>query len=214
MKNGGADIIIIETMMDIKEMKAAIIGAKTTGLPIVATMTSDETLRTVLGTSPEAFAIMAASAGADCIGANCSLGIEGIYKAILTMGKVTSLPLIAQPNAGMPVLKGAETVFPASPDEMASFVPKLVHAGVRVLGGCCGTTSEHIRKMGKVFKRLKPAPERDVSFTTLSSRTAFLTFGKGLPPVVIGERINPTGRKALAGEIKEGKTSGIRNEAR
>ncbi|MBI2412534.1 MAG: homocysteine S-methyltransferase family protein [Deltaproteobacteria bacterium] len=214
LKEGGADLVIIETMMDIKEMKAAIMAARSVGLPVAATMTFDQTMRTVLGTPPESFAIMAAALGADCIGANCSLGIEGIYQAISAMSRVVDIPLIVQPNAGIPVLKGTETVFPASPEEMASFVPKLVDAGVRVLGGCCGTTPEHIRKMGAAFKSLKPVTREKKNFTALASRTSFTLFGAGLPPIVIGERINPTGRKALAQEIKEGKTAGIRNEAR
>ncbi|HAO93951.1 MAG: 5-methyltetrahydrofolate--homocysteine methyltransferase [Deltaproteobacteria bacterium GWC2_56_8] len=214
LKLGGADLAIIETMMDIKEMKAAIMAAKSVGLPVVATMTFDQTMRTVLGTPPESFAIMAAALGADCIGANCSLGIEGIYQAVSAMSKVVDIPLIAQPNAGLPMLRGTETVFPASPEEMASFVPKLVDSGVRVLGGCCGTTSEHIRKMGTIFKSLQPVRRERKNFTALASRTSFTLFGGGLPAIVIGERINPTGRKALAQEIKEGKTAGIRNEAR
>ncbi|MBZ0220718.1 MAG: homocysteine S-methyltransferase family protein [Candidatus Methylomirabilis sp.] len=214
LKEGGADLVIIETMMDLREMKAAIKGAKAAGLPVVATMTFDETMRTVLGTPPESFAIAAASLGADCVGANCSLGIEGIYKAILAMSKVVSIPLIAQANAGIPVLKGTETVFPASPEEMAAFVPRLAGAGVRVLGGCCGTTPEHIRKMGDAFRSSKPAPAREAGFTALSSRTSFISFGGAFQPIIIGERINPTGRKLLAAEIKEGKTAGIRNEAR
>ncbi|HXI10550.1 MAG TPA: homocysteine S-methyltransferase family protein, partial [Thermodesulfobacteriota bacterium] len=214
LKEGGADLFIIETMMDIKEMKAAIIACKSTGLPVVATMTFDETMRTVLGTPPESFAIMAASLGADCIGANCSLGIEGIHRAVSAMSKVVGTPLIAQPNAGIPFLDGDRTVFPASPEEMASFVPKLVEAGVVVLGGCCGTGPDHIRRMGEVFRRHKPAKRAAPGFTALSSRTSFTLFGAGLPPVIIGERINPTGRKVLAQEIKEGKTASIRNEAR
>lgn len=215
LKDGGADLIIIETMMDIKEMKAAIIGARSTGLPVVATMTFDETMRSVLGTPPESFAIMAEALGADVIGANCSLGIEGIYKAVLAMSRVCSIPLIAQPNAGIPFLKEGRTVFPASPAQMASFVPKLVEAGVRVIGGCCGTSPEHIVEMGRVLRSLPPAPlKRPAAFSSLSCRTSFTLFGGGLPAVIIGERINPTGRKALAQEIKEGKTSGIRGEAR
>lgn len=156
LKEGGADLVIIETMMDLREMKAAIKGAKSSGLPVVATMTFDETMRTVLGTPPESFAIAAASLGADCVGANCSLGIEGIYKAILAMSKVVSIPLIAQANAGIPVLKGTETVFPASPEEMAGFVPRLAEAGVRVLGGCCGTTPEHIHAIADAVAGLPP----------------------------------------------------------
>lgn len=214
LKEGGVDLIIIETMMDIKEMRAAIIGARSTGLPVVATMTFDETMRTVLGTPPESFAIMAEAAGAAVIGANCSLGIEGIHKAVLAMSRVSSLPLIAQPNAGIPELRDNKTVFPASPEDMAAYVPKLVEAGVRVLGGCCGTSPEHIKMMAGVFRSLSPASARQAGFTGLASRTSFTLFGGGFSPVVIGERINPTGRKALAQEIKEGKTAGIRNEAR
>ncbi|TAN63339.1 5-methyltetrahydrofolate--homocysteine methyltransferase [bacterium] len=215
LKKGGVDLIIIETMMDIKEVKAAVIAAKSTGLPVAVTMTFDETMRTVLGTPPESFAIIAASLGADLIGANCSLGVEGIFKAITAMSKVTSVPFIAQPNAGMPVLRGKETVFPASPDEMAAYAKRFAEAGVRALGGCCGTTPEHIKKMGAAFKKAKPKSAKTaLSFTSLASRTSFLTFGGGLTPIVIGERINPTGRKALAEEIRQGLTSGIRNEAR
>lgn len=214
LKEGGVDLIIIETMMDIKEMRAAIIGARSTGLPVVATMTFDETMRTVLGTPPESFAIMAEAAGAAVIGANCSLGIEGIHKAVLAMSRVSSLPLIAQPNAGIPELRDNKTVFPASPEDMAAYVPKLVEAGVRVLGGCCGTSPDHIKMMAGVFRSLPPAAVRQAGFTGLASRTSYTLFGGGFSPVVIGERINPTGRKALAQEIKEGKTAGIRNEAR
>ncbi len=214
LEEGGADLIIIETMMDLKEMKAAIIAGRSVGLPVCATMTFDHTMRTVLGTSPEAFAITAASLGADLIGANCSLGIEGIHQALVAMRRVVSIPFIAQPNAGLPVLKGTETVFPASPEEMAAFVPKLVETGVRVLGGCCGTTPEHIKKMGEVFRSLPPAARKTPPFTAFASRTAVTLMGGGLPPIIIGERINPTGRKAFAAEMRDGKTTGIRNEAR
>ncbi len=214
LKQGGVDLFIIETMMDIKEMKAAIIGARATGLPVAATMTFDETMRTVLGTPPESFAIMAASLGVACLGANCSLGIEGIYKAIRAMSAVVDTHLIAQPNAGMPQLRGTETVFPASAEEMAAWAERLALSGVRVLGGCCGTTPEHIKAMGDAFRAAHPSSARKRAFTALSGRTAFTLFGGALPAIVIGERINPTGKKALAQEIKEGKTAGIRNAAR
>ncbi len=211
---GGVDLFIIETMMDIKEMKAAIIAARETGLPVVATMTFDESMRTILGTSPEVFAVVADALGVDCAGANCSLGIDGIYRALAAMSTVTDLPLIAQPNAGIPVLKGTETVFPATPEEMAEYVPRLVSVGVRILGGCCGTTPEHISMMGADFRSLKAEKREPKRFTALASRTTVALFGGGLPPITVGERINPTGRKKLAEEIKEGKISIIRKEAR
>lgn len=216
LKGGGADLLVIETMMDLKEMKAAIIAAKSTGLPVVATMTFDNSMRTILGTSPEAFAVTASALGVDALGANCSLGIEGIFEALSAMGKVTDLPLIAQANAGIPVLKDdGETVFPATPEDMADFVPNLVGAGARIIGGCCGTTDVHINKMAKALKALTiDRPSKKANFTALASRGEVRVFGPGLRPITIGERINPTGKKSLAEEIKEGKTARIRTEAK
>jgi 5-methyltetrahydrofolate--homocysteine methyltransferase len=153
--------------------------------------------------------------GADCIGANCSLGIEGIYEAVKAMSRVTDLPLIAQPNAGMPVLEGGETVFPAKPEDMVPYVTRLARTGVRAIGGCCGTTPEHIKAMGKELRSLKPERGgKTPLFTVLASRTAYTAFGGNERPVIVGERINPTGREALAQELKEAKTAIIRNEAR
>ena len=217
LKDGAADLIIIETMMDIREMKAAIIAAKASGLPVVATMTFDETMRTVLGTPPEVFAIVAEGLGVDVIGANCSLGIEGIYKAIVAMSKVTNLPLIAQPNAGIPYLKDGKTIFPATPEEMTEYVPKLLDAGVRVIGGCCGTTPEHIKVMKSGVRSQGSgvrSPKSEINTTRLASRSRFTVFGNSYSPVIVGERINPTGKKLLQQEIKERKTSIIRKEAK
>lgn len=217
LKDGGVDLIIIETMMDIREMKAAIIAAKSLNLPVAATMTFDETMRTVLGTPPEVFAIVAEGLGADVIGANCSLGIEGIYKAVLAMSRVSGLPLIAQPNAGIPYLKDGKTIFPASPSDMAEYVPKLLDAGVRVIGGCCGTTPEHIKMMAErvtVYKSEIRNQKSEIQYTRLASRSGYAAFGRNTCPVIIGERINPTGKKTLQQEIRERKTSIIRKEAK
>ena len=214
LKEGGADLFIIETMMDLKEIKAAIIAAKGEGLPVIATMTFDQTMRTMLGTSPEAFAVTAEGLGADVIGANCSLGIDGIFNVIAAMSNVTTLPLIAQANAGIPELKGEETVFPDSPEDMAERVTELANAGVRVLGGCCGTTDKHIAVMAKAFRKVHPVSRGEHTFTALASRSKVTLFGTGLAPIIIGERINPTGRKKFAAQIKDGKTSMIREEAR
>lgn len=221
LKAGGVDCIIIETMMDIREMKAVILATKGVHLPVLATMTFDETGRTVLGTPPEVFAIVAEAMGVDAVGANCSLGVEGIHRALESMARVTQLPLISQPNAGIPIIEEGKTLFPATPEEMASYVPKLVALGVRVIGGCCGTTPEHINKMGEevreINSRLKegPLPSRAESISTrLTSRIQSVSFGGGNPPIIVGERINPTGKKALSQEIRDGKTSIIRKEAR
>lgn len=216
LAEAGANCIIIETMLDIKEMKAAIIAAKSTGLPVIATMTFDETMRTVLGTSPEVFAVAAESIGADIIGANCSLGAEGIYTALKAMSNVTDLPLIAQPNAGIPFLRDGKTIFPASPREMAEYVQKFLEIGAAVLGGCCGTTPEHIREIKSKVQgaRRKVNGFKSAPKTKLASRSKIVMFGGNAIPIIIGERINPTGKKALALEIAESKTSIIRKEAR
>ncbi|HHL40702.1 MAG TPA: 5-methyltetrahydrofolate--homocysteine methyltransferase [Deltaproteobacteria bacterium] len=214
LKDGGVDLFIIETMMDIKELKAAVMAARSTGLPVAATMTFDESMRSVLGTPPEAFAAVASSLGAALIGANCSLGADGILRAVRAMADVTDTPLIAQPNAGIPVLKGGETVFPATPEEMAEYAPRFAAAGVRVLGGCCGTTPEHIRAMGSAFRALETYRPARRPFTVLASRTGAVTLGGGGRPVVIGERINPTGKKAFSEEIKAGGTALLRKTAR
>jgi len=214
LKEGGADLALIETMMDIREVKAAIMAAKAAGLPVAVTMTFDETMRTVLATSPEAFAVMAGALRVDLLGANCSLGSEGILKALSAMAAVTDTPLMAQPNAGLPFLKDGETVFPDSPSKMADFVPAFLKAGVRAMGGCCGTSPDHIAEIGKAFRAGKSAIIAPKNFGALGSRTGITLFGGNEPPIVIGERINPTGKKKFALDIKEGKTTRIRDEAR
>ncbi|MFQ5428557.1 MAG: homocysteine S-methyltransferase family protein [Thermodesulfobacteriota bacterium] len=215
LKDGGADLVIIETMMDLREVKAAIMAAVDVGLPVAVTMTFDETMRTVLGTSPEAFAITAGALGVDLLGANCSLGSEGLLQAITAMRSVTDMPLMAQPNAGIPFLDDSgETVFPDTPEEMVSFVPAFADKGVRAFGGCCGTTPAHIEELAKAFRATKPAAIEKKAFGALASRTDFRLFGGENPPIVIGERINPTGRKTFAQEIKDRKISRIRQEAR
>lgn len=214
LKAGGADVILIETMMDIKEVKAAIIAAKELDMPVFVTMTFDQTLRSVLGSSPESFTAMCDALQVDALGANCSLGIDGILEAIKKMAPYTDIPLMAQANAGLPQLVDNKTVFPDSPSDMVKFVKPLVEAGVRVLGGCCGTTSDHMKAMGEEFKSLKPVINEKRNFGLISSRTEILKIGKGNKPIIIGERINPTGKKALQEEIKNNKTKIIRTFAR
>lgn len=220
IKRGGADLVIIETMMDIKEVKAAIIAMKdATGLPVFVTMTFEENMRSLLGTTPEVFAIVASSLGVSALGANCSLGMEGICRAVKKMREVVDLPLIAQANAGIPTIKDRETCFPDTPEDMARWVPELLEVGVRVIGGCCGTTPEHMKRIAREVDRcVKEGRDRavynPVKGSFLASRTSYVVFGSGMPPLVVGERINPTGRKTLSREIREGKTTIIRKEAK
>jgi len=214
----GADLITLETFLDIKEARAAIIAirAVSADIPIIAMLTFDDKGRSVLGTPPESAAITLEAAGADIVGSNCGLGIEGIHEILSAMRRVSRLPLIAQANAGLPLLKEGKTIFPATPDEMTAYHDRMLALGVRVIGGCCGTTPAHIRAIktalaGKDQSFRVSGPAEGI--TWLSSRGGFTALGGGKPVAIIGERINPTGKKAFAAELREGKVSYIRREA-
>ncbi|PLX86190.1 MAG: 5-methyltetrahydrofolate--homocysteine methyltransferase [Desulfuromonas sp.] len=210
----GADLISFETFLDIRELRAAVIAAREhSDLPLMAMMTFDDGGRTVLGTPPEAAAVTLEGLGVDLIGTNCGLGIDGVYEILAQMRAVTSLPLIAQANAGLPVLRDGETVFPASPEEMTRYHDRLAQTGVRVLGGCCGTTPEHIRAMKTALQGTDCRWEAPQKSAYLSSRSQVVAVGLHDPCVVIGERINPTGKKTYSEELRQGKTAYVRREA-
>jgi 5-methyltetrahydrofolate--homocysteine methyltransferase len=214
----GADFITFETFLDIKEIRAGIIAVReiSRDIPIVAQLTFDDNGRSVLGTPPEAAAITLEAAGADIIGSNCGLGVDGIYEILAAMRRVTRLPLICQANAGLAQLKEGKTVFPATPQDMVAYHDRLLELGVRIIGGCCGTTPAHIRAMrealaGRDQSWRECGPPRGVTF--LSSRGGHAVIGGESPVAIIGERINPTGKKGFAAELAEGKVSYIRREA-
>ncbi len=214
----GADIITLETFLDIKEIRAAIIAIRdiSSDIPIIAMLTFDDNGRSVLGTPPEAAAITLEAAGANIVGSNCGLGVDGIYNVLCAMRKVTSLPLISQANAGLPLLIDGKTVFPGTPDEMTAYHDRMLELGVRIIGGCCGTTPNHIRAIREALNgKNRPfrVPCNNTSVTFLSSRTGYVAIGGEYPAAIIGERINPTGKKTFAAELREGKISYIRREA-
>jgi len=216
--SAGADLITLETFLDIKECRAAVIAIRevSTTIPIIAMLTFDDNGRSVLGTPPEAAAITLTAAGADIVGSNCGLGVDGIYDILCRMRQVTGLPLISQANAGLPQLVGDRTVFPGTPDEMVAYHERMIALGVRVIGGCCGTTPAHIRamKLALVSRRSAWLPDVQGSGKTfLSSRSGWATVGAGTATAIIGERINPTGKKLYSLELREGKVAYIRREA-
>ncbi|MDX9833499.1 MAG: homocysteine S-methyltransferase family protein, partial [Anaerolineae bacterium] len=211
---GGADLISMETFLDVRELRAAVIACREfSKLPIIAQMTFDDAGRTVLGTPPEAAAVTLDALGADIIGSNCGLGIDGIYAILEKMRTVTSRPLIAQANAGLPQLVDGQTVFPGTPEEMTAYHDRLIALGARVIGGCCGTTPAHIRAIRDALdgRAQRWTPPKRRAF--LSSRSAVVEIGGAAPCAIIGERINPTGKKAYSAELREGKTAYIRREA-
>ncbi|UCG38528.1 MAG: homocysteine S-methyltransferase family protein [bacterium] len=213
----GADLIILETFTDIKEIRAAVIAARALAdIPVIALMTFEPSGLTLLGSSPEAAAVTLEAVGADAVGSNCGLGPDGILEVLRRMAAVTRLPLVAMPNAGMPRLEGDRTVFPASPEEMAVPVADFLGLGASVMGGCCGTTASHIARMRERLDSLPGRSDRlltDPSATRLSSRSGLLFLGGASPLRAIGERLNPTGRKALAQSVRSGKFDPYREEA-
>ena len=210
----GADLLSLETFLDIRELRAAVIACKEfSRLPVMALMTFDDGGRTVLGTPPEAAAITLDALGVDVIGSNCGLGIDGIYAILEKMRSVTSRPLIAQANAGLPMLIDGETVFPGTPEEMTAYHDRLLALGVRVIGGCCGTTPAHIQAMQQALTGRSQVWNPPARRGYLSSRSGFVPLGPEAPCAIIGERINPTGKKLYSAELREGKTAYIRREA-
>jgi len=212
----GVDLVVIETISDLKEMRAAVVAAKeAVSVPIMATMTFQEDGRTLLGTSPEAAAVCLESMGVSIIGANCGTGPETMVQVLRELKRSTGAKVAAQPNAGMPRLEAGRTVFPLTPEEMADYYVRLIKEGADVIGGCCGTTPQHMRAMIKAVRDIKPASAAPrLESTVLSSRSRVVRIGNGCFPVVIGERINPTGRKKLSGELMEGKLDAVLKEAR
>ncbi len=211
--DAGVDLFSLETFMDIKELKAAIVAIRElTDKPIIAMMTFAEDGRTILGTSPEVFAKTVEVMDVDVIGANCSVGPDLLNEFVKRMADVTDKPLIIQPNAGIPRLVDGKTIFPVEPEEFASYADEFREYAA-IVAGCCGTSPEHIRLLAKKLKG-KPARKRNIKKSTvLTSRTDLVHIGYGNPVVFIGERLNPTGKKHLKEQLKEGKTGLYRKEA-
>ena len=214
LAEAGADFLIIETCIDIQEMRAALLAAKDAcNLPIICQLSYSEDGRTVTGTDPQSAAVILDAMGASIIGVNCSLGPEQLVPVVKTLAENCRVPISVQPNAGMPYLEDGKTKFPMDAKTFGSWGIKLVEAGATYLGGCCGTTPEHIKELANVVKNLTPIPRRFNRPLMLASRSKTVVIDKSLPTVLIGERINPTGRKKLAAEIREGSLLGVKKDA-
>jgi 5-methyltetrahydrofolate--homocysteine methyltransferase len=215
LDRAGVDMIVIETVIDIQEMRAALLAAKTASpKPVFCQLSFGADGRTLTGTDPRTAAIILEAMGADVIGANCSLGPAQLLPVVAELAAASSLPVSVQPNAGMPELVNGQTIFPMSSAEMAKWIPQLVAAGATYIGGCCGTTPEHIKAIKAAVATGISLPVRTAdNRTALASRSRTVYLGAGLPTVIIGERINPTGRKALAAEIRGGSFAAVKREA-
>lgn len=207
-----ADLIIIETMNDSYETKAALLAAKeNSDLPIIVTNAYGEDGKLMTGASPEAMALMLEGMGADAIGANCSLGPRQLCGVVEKLLEYSSVPVVLKPNAGLPKAVDEKTVYDITPDEFASDVASLVERGVRVVGGCCGTTPDYIKALVEKTKQLRPIPIKEKNITAVSSYTHAVVFEKS--PILIGERINPTGKKRFKEALLENDMDYILNEA-
>ena len=198
-----ADLVIIETMSDAYEAKAALLAAKENcDLPVVVTFTFDSTGKLLTGSNIPAALLLAESLGADAVGINCSLGPEQMESFVDEMLTLTNLPIVINPNAGLPVSVNGETSYPVGPEEFYAYMERFAEKGAAILGGCCGTTPEHIRLLAERLKN-KPVKERHIEKkTVVSSYTHTVTFGAR--PILIGERINPTGKPRLKQALREG----------
>ncbi len=211
----GADYLLIETCIELQEMRAALLACKDAcDLPVICQMSYSEDGRTVTGTDPQTAAVVLSAMGADIIGVNCSLGPEQLIPIVKELAENCTCPISVQPNAGMPHLVNGETVFPMTPEDMGKWAPKLIEAGATFIGGCCGTTPAHIAAVKKAVANM-PDPVRKAPSTdlALASRSKTIFIGKDLPTRLIGERINPTGRKKLGAEIKNGSFISVKREA-
>ncbi|MDI6725489.1 MAG: homocysteine S-methyltransferase family protein [Smithellaceae bacterium] len=212
---GGVDLFALETMIDIQEARAALLAVKELCAHYtIVTMTLEKNGRTLGGADPVTALITLQSLGADAVGCNCSAGPETMVGYIAAMKPYATVPLAAKPNAGMPILSEGKTIFPMTPGEFSFFARDLVAAGVNVLGGCCGTTPDHIRELKKGLAGLAPVSPLRTSLGALSSARRHQLIGLDKPLLIVGERINPTGKKDLQEELLAGKVSLVRKMAR
>lgn len=214
LAGAGVDLFVVETMMSLQECRAAVLAIREVcDLPIMVTLTYNEDGRTLFGTPPETAVVVLQSLGVDAIGVNCSTGPMEMVPLLKKMAEYATVPLIAKPNAGLPELEGKKTVYRMTPQEFAEAGAALVDAGASIVGGCCGTTKEHIRMLHDAVKGKKPQEPLKKHRRILASerRNVEITLDGGF--LVVGERINPTGKKKLQAELKEGKLDLVREMA-
>ncbi len=233
LAEAGADLLVVETMMSLQECRAALIAAKETcDLPVMVTMTFESDGRCLFGTDAETAMVVLQSLGADAVGANCSTGPKEMAKVIVAMKKVAKVPVIAKPNAGLPKLDAdGNTVYEMTPEAFGEQMKYVIEAGATIVGGCCGNTPEHIGKLAETVAKM-PSLQKDDDQRTktedeatpdkesgmdaktngiryLTSERQTLSFGLDGRFMIVGERINPTGKKKFQQLIREGDFSKV-----
>ncbi len=207
----GADLVLIETMNDSYETKAALLAAKENcDLPVFVCNAYGEDGKLMTGASPAAMVALLEGMGADAIGVNCSFGPDKLEAVTAEYLQHASVPVILKPNAGLPRSENGQTVFDIGPDDFAAQMAAAVTRGVRMAGGCCGTTPVHIAALAQAVSGLQPLPQAAKTAVCISSFAKTVTFGE--KPVLIGERINPTGKKRLKQALTEGDMAYVLSE--
>ena len=211
LEAAGVDLFVVETMMSLQECRAAVLAIREISeLPIMVSLTYQGDGRTLYGTTPEIATVVLQELGVDAIGINCSTGPEDMILPVKKMAEYATIPVFAKPNAGLPRLENGKTVFDTTPEEFALCGKKLVEAGAGCLGGCCGTTPLHIKALAEAVSAMAVP-------TVLKTKRRVLTSERGMAEIlmdgnfmVIGERINPTGKKKLQAELREGSLNMVR----
>ena len=201
-EQAGADLIHIETMSDSYEVKAAVLAAKeNTSLPVFATMIFDEKGKLLTGGDVPAVVTMLEGLRVDALGINCGMGPEQMLPILEDILKYASVPIIVKPNAGLPKQRDGEVYYDVEPEQFAGYMAKIVEMGAHVIGGCCGTTPAHIQKMVETTREMsvKPATKKDITMVSSYGHAVIL----GGKPMIIGERINPTGKKKFKQALKD-----------
>lgn len=208
LHEAGVDLFAVETMMSLQECRGALIAIREAcgeEVPVLVTLTFQEDGRTLYGTTPETAAVVLEAMGADVIGINCSTGPDHMYEAVRQMLRVSNIPVAVKPNAGLPQLVDGKTAYSMKPDAFAKAMVALADEGVTVVGGCCGTTPEHIRVLKEALagKKAKRREKKEIRALTNERNTVMIDLDGTFS--IVGERINPTGKKDLQAELREGK---------
>ncbi len=215
LERAGVDLLVVETMMSLQEARAALIAAKEVStLPVMVTMTFEKDGRTLFGTDAATAAIVLEKLGAAAVGANCSTGPAQMQHMIRAMSQVVNIPIIAKPNAGLPMSDAqGNTYYSMDAKQFSEEMKLLVKAGACVLGGCCGTTPEHIRLLKETTKDLIPCIPEKSSARYLTSERMTVSFELDNQFMIVGERINPTGKKAFQESLRNGSLEMVRKFA-
>lgn len=210
----GVDLFVVETMMSLQECRAAVLAIReVSDLPIMVSLTYNEDGRTLYGTPPETAVVVLQSLGVDVIGINCSTGPMEMVEPVKKMAQYATIPILAKPNAGLPELVDGDTVYRMTPEEFAEAGVALVQAGAAIVGGCCGTEPAHIKALSDAVRGMELITPLEKHRRILASERQNVEIDLEGNFIVVGERINPTGKKKLQAELKEGNLDLVRQMA-